>query len=53
MIMDVTEWAQIKRAAESVDSLDILINNAGVSLPDDLSDRSAFERTSTSTFTAR
>ena len=44
VIMDVTEWAQIKRAAESVDSLDILINNAGVSLPDDLSDRSAFER---------
>ena len=40
VIMDVTEWAQIKRAAESVDSLDILINNAGVSLPDDLSDRS-------------
>jgi NAD(P)-dependent dehydrogenase (short-subunit alcohol dehydrogenase family) len=28
----------------SVGSLDILINNAGVSVPDDLSDRSAFER---------
>jgi NAD(P)-dependent dehydrogenase (short-subunit alcohol dehydrogenase family) len=44
VIMDVTDWAQIKRAAESVESLDILINNAGLSLPDDLSDRAAFEQ---------
>jgi NAD(P)-dependent dehydrogenase (short-subunit alcohol dehydrogenase family) len=44
VIMDVTDWTQIKRAAESVESLDILINNAGVSLPDDLSDRTAFEQ---------
>jgi NAD(P)-dependent dehydrogenase (short-subunit alcohol dehydrogenase family) len=36
VIMDVTDWAQIKRAVESVESLDILINNAGLSLPDDL-----------------
>jgi NAD(P)-dependent dehydrogenase (short-subunit alcohol dehydrogenase family) len=44
VIMDVTDWAQIKLAAESVESLDILINNAGVSLPDDLSSRAAFEQ---------
>jgi NAD(P)-dependent dehydrogenase (short-subunit alcohol dehydrogenase family) len=44
VIMDVTDWAQIKRAVESVESLDILINNAGVSLPDDLSDRAAFDQ---------
>jgi NAD(P)-dependent dehydrogenase (short-subunit alcohol dehydrogenase family) len=44
LILDVTDRAQIGRAAESVKSLDILINNAGVSLPDDLSDRTAFER---------
>ncbi len=44
MIMDVTDWAQIKLAVESVDSLDILINNAGISLPDDLSDRAPFEQ---------
>ena len=44
VIMDVTDWAQIRRAAESVGSLDILINNAGVSLPDDLSSRAAFEQ---------
>lgn len=44
MIMDVTDWTQIQRAVESVGSLDILINNAGVSLPDDLSSRAAFEQ---------
>ena len=44
VILDVTDPAQIQSAADSVDSLDVLINNAGVSVPDDLSDRSAFER---------
>jgi NAD(P)-dependent dehydrogenase (short-subunit alcohol dehydrogenase family) len=44
VILDVTDPAQIQPAAVSVDSLDILINNAGVSLPDDLSDRAAFEQ---------
>jgi len=44
VILDVTDPAQIQAAVDSVDSLDILINNAGVSVPDDLSDRSAFER---------
>ena len=44
VILDVIDPAQIQRAVEQVDSLEILINNAGVSVPDDLSDRSAFER---------
>jgi len=44
VILDVTDPAQIRAAADRVDSLDILINNAGVSVSDDLSDRSAFER---------
>jgi NAD(P)-dependent dehydrogenase (short-subunit alcohol dehydrogenase family) len=44
VIMDVTDPMQIQAAAERVESLDILINNAGVSLPDDLSDRVALER---------
>jgi NAD(P)-dependent dehydrogenase (short-subunit alcohol dehydrogenase family) len=44
LIMDVTDPAQIQDAVDSVESLDILINNAGVSLPDDLSDRSAIEQ---------
>jgi NADP-dependent 3-hydroxy acid dehydrogenase YdfG len=34
VIMDVTDWTQIQRAVESVGSLDILINNAGVSMPE-------------------
>src|SRR6202007_987623 len=41
--LDVTDEAQIKRAVGQVGSLDILINNAGVSVADDLTDRSAFE----------
>jgi len=44
LIMDVTDWAQIQRGVENVDALDILINNAGVSLPDDLTSRAAFEQ---------
>ena len=44
LILDVTDADQIHRAVESVESLDILINNAGVALFDDLSDRSAIER---------
>ena len=42
--LDVTDPVQIQAAVDGVESLDILINNAGVSVPDDLSDRSAFER---------
>jgi NAD(P)-dependent dehydrogenase (short-subunit alcohol dehydrogenase family) len=44
LVLDVTDAAQIRTAVAQVESLDILINNAGVSVPDDLSDRSAFER---------
>jgi NAD(P)-dependent dehydrogenase (short-subunit alcohol dehydrogenase family) len=44
VILDVTDPAQIQAAVDSVESLDILINNAGVSVPDDLSERAAFER---------
>lgn len=39
VIIDVTDSVQIRAAAEQVESLDILINNAGISVPDDLSDR--------------
>lgn len=42
--LDVTDSAQLQAAVERVESLDILINNAGVSLPDDLSDRTALEK---------
>jgi NAD(P)-dependent dehydrogenase (short-subunit alcohol dehydrogenase family) len=44
LILDVSDPAQIRDAVARVESLDVVINNAGVSVPDDLSDRSAFER---------
>lgn len=44
VILDVTNAAQIRAAAESVDALDVLINNAGISVQNDLSDRAALER---------
>lgn len=44
LTLDVTNAAQIQRAVEEVDTLDILINNAGVALYDDLSDPSVLEQ---------
>ncbi|MBV8788964.1 MAG: SDR family NAD(P)-dependent oxidoreductase [Mycobacterium sp.] len=44
LTMDVTDRQQIERAAERVESLDMLINNAGMALYDDLSDRTSIER---------
>ena len=43
LTLDVTNAAQIQRAVEEVDTLDILFNNAGVALYDDLSDPSVLE----------
>ena len=42
LLIDVTDRAQIERAAASVAALDILINNAGVSVPDDVDGHDAF-----------
>jgi NAD(P)-dependent dehydrogenase (short-subunit alcohol dehydrogenase family) len=44
LILDVTNATQIQAAVEAVESLDILINNAGVALYDDLSDRATIEQ---------
>jgi NAD(P)-dependent dehydrogenase (short-subunit alcohol dehydrogenase family) len=44
LILDVTNAAEIQAAVERVESLDILINNAGLGVFDDLSDRAALER---------
>jgi hypothetical protein len=44
LTMDVTNAEQIEAALGKVDSLDILINNAGVQPVDDLSDRAALEQ---------
>ncbi len=42
--LDVTNAAQIQAAVERVESLDVLINNAGVGLFDDLSERAVLEQ---------
>jgi NAD(P)-dependent dehydrogenase (short-subunit alcohol dehydrogenase family) len=44
LTLDVTDAAQIQAAVESIASLDVLINNAGVGLYSDLSDRAALEQ---------
>jgi NAD(P)-dependent dehydrogenase (short-subunit alcohol dehydrogenase family) len=44
LTLDVTNAEQIKAAAEQVDALDVLINNAGIAGYDDLSDRAALEQ---------
>jgi NAD(P)-dependent dehydrogenase (short-subunit alcohol dehydrogenase family) len=42
--LDVTDASQIQQAVSAVQSLDVLINNAGIALYDDLTDRSVLER---------
>ncbi|MGN6568688.1 MAG: SDR family NAD(P)-dependent oxidoreductase [Flavipsychrobacter sp.] len=44
LILDITKQDQISEAAEKVSELDILINNAGISLYDNLSDRTKIEQ---------
>jgi NAD(P)-dependent dehydrogenase (short-subunit alcohol dehydrogenase family) len=44
LTLNVTNVSQIQRAASEVDTLDLLINNAGVSPFDDLSDRRVLEQ---------
>ena len=44
LTLDVTNAGQIQDAVEKVEALDILINNAGVDLHNDLSDRANLER---------
>jgi NAD(P)-dependent dehydrogenase (short-subunit alcohol dehydrogenase family) len=42
--LDVTDLAQIEAAAARIDSLDLLVNNAGIAILDDLSDRAVLEQ---------
>jgi NAD(P)-dependent dehydrogenase (short-subunit alcohol dehydrogenase family) len=44
LTMDVTDTAQIRAAVEKVASLDMLINNAGLSLYEDFSDRAMLDQ---------
>src|SRR4029077_14522687 len=42
--LDVTNAAQIQQAVGDVGTLDVLVNNAGIALYDDLTDRATLER---------
>ena len=44
VVLDVTNAAQIQKAVAKAESLDVLINNAGIALYDDLSDPTVLER---------
>jgi NAD(P)-dependent dehydrogenase (short-subunit alcohol dehydrogenase family) len=45
LTLDVTNASQIQRAVAAVDRLDVLINNAGIALYDDLSNLDVLEQT--------
>jgi NAD(P)-dependent dehydrogenase (short-subunit alcohol dehydrogenase family) len=44
LTLDVTSVSQIQRAADQVDTLDVLINNAGIAIYDDLSNSDGIEQ---------
>ena len=44
VMLDVTDDAQIQHAVERVERLDVLVNNAGLSIYDDLGDRAVLEQ---------
>ncbi len=44
LTLDVTNASHIQRAAEKLDTLDVLINNAGIALYDDLSNPESLEQ---------
>jgi NAD(P)-dependent dehydrogenase (short-subunit alcohol dehydrogenase family) len=44
LTLDVTSVEQIQRAVDKVDTLDVLINNAGIALYDDLTNSGAIEQ---------
>ena len=44
LALDVTSPSQIRKAAEEVGTLDVLINNAGIALYDDLSDSDVIKK---------
>src|SRR5258705_10981844 len=44
LMLDVTNVSQIQRAVDEVDTLDVLINNAGIAIYDDLSNLDVIEQ---------
>jgi len=45
LVLDVTNASQIQRAVGAVDMLDVLINNAGIAIYDDLGNLEVLEQT--------
>ncbi len=45
LTLDVTNGSQVQRAAGAVDTLDVLVNNAGIAIYDDLSSLEVLEQT--------
>src|SRR6266566_9585220 len=43
LTLDITNRKQIQRAVEKVESLDVLVNNAGVAIVNEMSDRASLE----------
>jgi NAD(P)-dependent dehydrogenase (short-subunit alcohol dehydrogenase family) len=44
LTLDVTNASQIQRAVNEVASLDVLVNNAGIAIPDDLTDLNVVQK---------
>jgi NAD(P)-dependent dehydrogenase (short-subunit alcohol dehydrogenase family) len=44
VVLDVTDTDQVRSVAEQVQGLDVLVNNAGIAMYDNLSDRSILEQ---------
>lgn len=44
VVLDVTDTDQIRSVAEQVQNLDVLVNNAGIAMYDNLSDRAVIEQ---------
>ncbi|TDO50780.1 short-subunit dehydrogenase [Kribbella sp. VKM Ac-2527] len=44
LALDVTDAAQIQTASESIEALDVVINNAGLAIYDELGDRAVLEQ---------
>ncbi len=44
MLLDITDGTQVRAARDAIDALDVLVNNAGISQYDDLSERDVLQQ---------